>query len=166
MNYVYARTNHNKTVIKIGITDCLGARDNAYATGEFIREKFIIVFKVENSIKARQIEKYILFKFNKFKAYGGGGTEFYRVEILQDTEFIDYIKKYENLTDEEISETLKIYKKRQNIIKRAQANMVLRKGIRKIKLKKEMEKIILINKNETFKERPYQTVIIDYCFYL
>lgn len=145
MNYVYARTNYNKTVTKIGITDCLGARDNAYATGEFVREKFVVVFKVEHAIKAKQIEKDILFKFNKFKAYGGGGTEFYRVEILQDKSFMEYIKKYENLTDEEISETLKIYKKGQNIIKSAQANMVLRKGIRKIKLKMEIkvERIML-----------------------
>jgi superfamily II DNA or RNA helicase len=137
MNYVYARTNHNKTVTKIGITDCLGARDNVYATSEFVREKFVVVFKVENAIKAKQIEKNILFKFNKFKAYGGGGKEFYRVEILQDKSFMEYIEKYENLSDEEISETLKIYKNRQNLIKIESANIVLIKGIRKFKMKME-----------------------------
>uniref|UniRef100_A0A6C0EU17 Bacteriophage T5 Orf172 DNA-binding domain-containing protein n=1 Tax=viral metagenome TaxID=1070528 RepID=A0A6C0EU17_9ZZZZ len=160
--YVYARTNCNKTVTKIGITDCLGTRDNVYATGEFVRENFIRVFKVENSLKARQIEKDILFKFNKFKSYGGGGTEFYRVEILQDTEFIDYIKKYENLTDEEICETLKIYKNRQNIIKRESANIVLRKGIRKIKLKKEIMLRDIYGIIQNIQQKEVLDIIIDF----
>jgi hypothetical protein len=43
MSYFYARTNPNKTVIKLGISDCLGSRDCVYATSEFDREKFILV---------------------------------------------------------------------------------------------------------------------------
>ena len=90
MSYVYVRT-HRCNVVKIGITDCLGSRDCAYATGEFIRETFTHVYKVVNS---RVVEKEINTKFNKFKVQNTGGKEFYSDTLIQDIAFNEYMKQY------------------------------------------------------------------------
>ena len=157
MSYVYVRThklNVNTTnVVKIGITDCLGSRDCAYATGEFIREKFIFVYKVDNT---REVEKTIYIKFNKFKVQNTGGTEFYSDKILEDLQFNDYMQQYIKLSDKEISELLRIYRQRQQSIKRSKINMLIRKLIRK--------KIIHLKVVNVKKEREYQTTIIQYCY--
>ena len=147
MSYVYVRT-HRCNVVKIGITDCLGSRDCAYATGEFIRETFTHVYKVVNS---RVVEKEINTKFNKFKVQNTGGKEFYSDTLIQDIAFNEYMKQYIKLSNDEIYKIIKIYKirKRDERLKQIKKNILLKKIIR--------------NKLVLKKERDYQTTNINYC---
>jgi hypothetical protein len=136
-------------VVKIGITDCLGSRDCAYATGEFIRETFSLVYKVTNS---RLVERDIYIKFNKFKAQNTGGTEFYSDKIIEDATFNTYMSQFIKLTNEEINQLINTYKIRQRHAKLKQIKkcILIRKLIR--------------NKLNVKKERDYQTTNINYCY--
>jgi len=147
MSYVYVRT-HRCNVVKIGITDCLGSRDCAYATGEFIRETFSHVYKVPDS---RLVEREIYQKCIKFKEQNTGGTEFYNDKIIHDVTFNEYMKQYIKLSNEEITQLLNTYriKKRDERLKQIKKHIFLRKLIR--------------NRFVLKKERDYQTTNINYC---
>ncbi len=148
MSYVYVRT-HRHNVVKIGITDCLGSRDCTYATGEFIRESFSIVYKVNNS---RLVEKEIYTKFNKFKVQNTGGTEFYSDTIINDVVFNEYMKQYIKLSNDEIFTLINTYriKQRDERLKYIKKNILFRKLIR--------------TRLNVKKERDYQTTNINYCY--
>ena len=147
MSYVYVRT-HRCNVVKIGITDCLGSRDCAYATGEFIRETFSHVYKVPDS---RLVEREIYQKCIKFKEQNTGGTEFYNDKIIHDVTFNEYMKQYIKLSNEEITQLLNTYRirKRDERLKQIKKHIFLRKLIR--------------NRFVLKKERDYQTTNINYC---
>lgn len=73
-----------KYVVKLGYTDNLLNRDNTYATGEYTRGKYELIFEFTNKEDAQLIEKKIIHYYKKrgYHDQDDGGTEFFCKSIL------------------------------------------------------------------------------------
>lgn len=106
--YVYLRDNlwfQSEGVLKMGITKCIKNRSTTYITSEIIRGQYLEVFEVPiNAL--RMIDRLLK---NYFKSLHvsttGGGTEFYKREIIGLVE--EFLKQttyyFRKLNEEEIS---------------------------------------------------------------
>ena len=62
MGYIYIRSNVHPDICKLGQTNNIPDRDNQYATGEYIRQTFILVIEI---IDAKHNHIYISKKYYK-----------------------------------------------------------------------------------------------------
>jgi hypothetical protein len=129
--YIYIRTNEwceIKNVYKVGITHSIKDRNHTYITGEIIRGYFIKIFELDvNEIKLRLIDNIIKLKFEKFKVYINGGTEFYDKIIIDK---IDIFLIKNNIIFKLVSE-YELY----NINQKNIFNIFIEKYIKFIKIK-------------------------------
>ena len=116
--YLYVRINKwwiQENVIKIGITQDPIDRNSTYITGEIERGEYIYIVEItldELTILDKCFKKY----FKDYNVYKGGGTEFYKNDII---DFIEpYLQKtniiYKILSKEEINELNRINKYYEN----------------------------------------------------
>ena len=111
--YIYLR-NHNSyiNVYKLGRTKILYYRDFNYATGEYIRGKFIFVIKILDNQKYDDIyvENLLQKYFKHYHLQKDGGCEFYNKQIIN--EIIPLLEstniKFKVLTEKEIEYELLI----------------------------------------------------------
>lgn len=87
MFYIYARTNDwykQHGVVKVGVTENVWARNAPYVTCEVMRGEMLFVAKVVTPVARAMhvIDAYLKHKSESFRVYFGGGTEFYRTDII------------------------------------------------------------------------------------
>ena len=155
--YLYGRINTesiNNNVIKIGVTQDPINRNNGYITGEIIRGEYTYIVEIEITLdKMKILDKCFKKYFKEYNVYKGGGTEFYKYDIINLIEpylqTITTIKTYKILSKEEINELNRIneYKKKNSIIDTY--------------IKKIQKRI----KPYIWTEREYQTNIINFSKY-
>lgn len=151
--YIYLRLHENYEkydIYKLGRTMNFIGRDSTYATGEFIRGKFIFALEIlkDNSeqINDRYVEKLLQKYFKNYNRVHDGGTEFYDKKIID--EIIPFLNKttikFNMLTSEEIKNINK-YIQQQVLLDKLNANIKFIEGLRKIKNKNLTKEIILRN---------------------
>ena len=90
--FIYFRDNEwfiKEDIIKLGITSSIIERGDTYITGEIYRGKFIKIYKLNIKLKhLNSLDKIIKNKFKDLNVYYGGGTEFYKRDIM------NYIEDY------------------------------------------------------------------------
>lgn len=82
--YIYLRDNKwflQESVIKMGITTHTKNRENTYITGEIERGYYIYVVEIPLQ-KLHIIDKILKNYFKHLNIYKGGGTEFYKRNII------------------------------------------------------------------------------------
>jgi superfamily II DNA or RNA helicase len=119
-NYLYIRNHeaykiHN--AVKLGISTCIGSRDNQYATGEIKRGSFIHIYKLidlDDNLPIARIEKLLhtYFKILNKHIYIDGGREFFNIDIVKlIPSFLDKINvKYVLLSSDEINKIINDYR--------------------------------------------------------
>jgi superfamily II DNA or RNA helicase len=139
--FVYIRQSiyyENDKICKLGKTKSIPDRDNNYATGEYIRGKFILVIEILNNQKFDDtyVEKLLQRYFRNYHSKKDGGCEFYQNKIID--EIIPFLStttiKFKILSNEEID------------------NIIYQDRIRRLKelLKKLIHKYLLFYKNKDF----------------
>lgn len=139
--FVYIRQSiyyENDKICKLGKTKSIPDRDNNYATGEYIRGKFILVIEILNNQKFDDtyVEKLLQRYFRNYHSKKDGGCEFYQNKIID--EIIPFLStttiKFKILSNEEIN------------------NIIYQDRIRRLKelLKKLIHKYLLFYKNKDF----------------
>ena len=139
--FVYIRQSiyyENDKICKLGKTKSIPDRDNNYATGEYIRGKFILVIEILNNQKFDDtyVEKLLQRYFRNYHSKKDGGCEFYQNKIID--EIIPFLStttiKFKILSNEEID------------------NIIYQDRIRRLKelLKKFIHKYLLFYKNKDF----------------
>jgi hypothetical protein len=106
--FIYFRDNEwfiKEDIIKLGITSSIIERGDTYITGEIYRGKFIKIYKLNIKLKhLNSLDKIIKNKFKDLNVYYGGGTEFYKRDIMNYIE--DYLTAlkidYELLNEEDL----------------------------------------------------------------
>jgi len=116
-SYLYIRDNEwykKEDIIKLGITSSIIERGDTYITGEIYRGHFIKIYKLNCDKKyLNTIDKIIKKNFRYLNVYYGGGTEFYRRDIINYLEdYLSYLKISYELYNEE---DLKRINKKRNI---------------------------------------------------
>ena len=86
-SYIYVRHHPSYDpydAVKLGVADVVPDRDSTYATNEIERGVFVLVIRVPHK-KSRIIENAMQMHFHGLglHVYRGGGTEFYRKEIVE-----------------------------------------------------------------------------------
>lgn len=84
-SFVYVRENKwykNEKVVKVGVTSFLKDRENTYITGEYEKGNYILVIEVPTN-KINLIDRLTKSYFKKYNIYNGGGTEFYKNNIVE-----------------------------------------------------------------------------------
>lgn len=85
-NFFYTRTNEwyeMKNIVKLGMTSNIFGRETNYVTSEPIRGRFSNIYMVELSKEeTREMDRKMKEHFKEFNVKSGGGTEFYKVDIL------------------------------------------------------------------------------------
>ena len=139
--FVYIRQSiyyENDKICKLGKTKSIPDRDNNYATGEYIRGKFILVIEILNNQKFDDtyVEKLLQRYFRNYHSKKDGGCEFYQNKIIG--EIIPFLStttiKFKILSNEEID------------------NIIYQDRICRLKelLKKLIHKYLLFYKNKDF----------------
>jgi hypothetical protein len=107
-NFFYTRTNEwfeYKKIIKLGMTSNIVGRETSYITSEPIRGTFSNIFMVDISREdLRRVDVKMKEYFNEYNVRLGGGTEFYKIEILDKiSDFFDKENiKYKKLSIDDI----------------------------------------------------------------
>lgn len=107
-SYFYTRTNEwyeLKNIVKLGMTTNIHNRDANYVTSEPIRGRFSNVFSLElTKEELRQVDKKMKEYLNEYNIKSDGGTEFYKVEILDKIHefFKEHKLSYKKLEEDEI----------------------------------------------------------------
>jgi len=107
-SYIYFRDNEwykKEDIIKLGITSSIIERGDTYITGEIYRGKFIKIYKLNINFKdLNTLDKIIKNKFRYLNIYYGGGTEFYKREIINYLEhYLSSLKiSYELFNEDEL----------------------------------------------------------------
>ena len=107
-SFIYFRDNEwfiKEDIIKLGITSSIIERGDTYITGEIYRGKFIKIYKLNIKLKhLNLLDKLIKKKFIDFNVYYGGGTEFYKKDVMNYIE--DYLSSlkidYELFNEEDL----------------------------------------------------------------
>lgn len=120
--YVYIRQHdyyNIDNICKLGRTKNIPERDNTYATSEYKRGKFILVIELDYKQKFDDIfvEKLLQNYFKNYHAKIDGGSEFYKIQIIDNIIpfLLSTIIKFKVLSEEEINNIL--YKYRINKLK-------------------------------------------------
>lgn len=114
MGYIYVRSdtsNHDDNICKLGQTENILNRDNQYATGEYIRGKFILIIEIlDEKYNHIYTEKILQKEFINYHMKKDGGNEFYKIDIIK--LIIPFLEKtiinFRVLTKEEIDNLIKI----------------------------------------------------------
>jgi hypothetical protein len=111
--YIYVRLNdsyYGHDVCLLGKTENIPEKDAQYATSEFHRGQFIVVFEVP-SMWMNIIERRIVIAVNDMNKHYDGGVDFYRKDIIARIEplLILWNIQYRKLTHQEISDMIKAY---------------------------------------------------------
>lgn len=113
MGYIYIRSNVHPNICKLGQTNNIPDRDNQYATGEYIRQQFLLVIEIidikHNHIFIERIlQKYLSIYHMK----NTGGCEFYNIIIID--MIIPFLDKtnilYNILSKEQIDNLIHTYR--------------------------------------------------------
>jgi superfamily II DNA or RNA helicase len=84
IGYIYLRDNawyKSENTIKLGIASNTKERDGTYVTGEIIRGEFLKVFEIPRD-KMRIVEAHLHAVFKDYRDRRGGGTEFFKRDII------------------------------------------------------------------------------------
>ena len=75
--YIYIRTTHDKSIVKMGKTTNLVDRESQYKTYEHKLNKFILMLETSD------VELLLQNKFEHLHSQLDGGVEFYKSEIVE-----------------------------------------------------------------------------------
>ena len=104
-DYIYIRENPSYLQnVKLGFTTSLIDREATYVTGELVRGKFTLVFRV-NKGQGKILENLLQYQFKEYHYDGNGGKEFYNKKIKQLIE--EYLQtlnlQYKRLEEDDIN---------------------------------------------------------------
>jgi predicted helicase len=128
--YIYIRQHiyyENDKICKLGKSKNIPDRDNAYATGEYKRGKFVLVIEILNNQTSDDTYVEILLQqhFKNYHSKIDGGSEFYQNKIID--EIVPFLSstfiKFKVLTEEEINNL--IHQERIKKLKEEEINNVI-----------------------------------------
>jgi superfamily II DNA or RNA helicase len=173
MTYLYIRTSEYYSqydACKLGITKDIHTRDSQYVTGEIKRGTFSHIFKIkEERYDLKTIESKLQesFKNKGLHVYHDGGTEFFKLEIIDliENELKDMEINYEKIDFKEI-ERPDVNRLHRSEIKQNDVNRLYHLQLLSEKLNNEIDrlKLLLLANDDIktyFEPKDYQQPIIN-----
>lgn len=172
MTYLYIRTSEYYSqydACKLGITKDIHTRDSQYVTGEIKRGTFSHIFKIkEERYDLKTIESKLQesFKNKGLHVYHDGGTEFFKLEIIDliENELKDMEINYEKIDFKEI-ERPDVNRLHRSEIKQNDVNRLYHLQLLSEKLNNEIDRLKLLLANDDiktyFEPKDYQQPIIN-----
>ncbi len=101
---IYIRVNpwyRFEHVIKMGISSFVRDRESAYITGEVERGEYLLVIEILLH-QMKTLDKCLKQYFKSYHIYKGGGTEFYKTDIIEMIEpFLKQMNIYYKVLDKD-----------------------------------------------------------------
>ena len=108
--YIYIRRHENYdkyNVCKLGQTTNIPNRNSHYNTSEYIPGKFIAVYRITTNTSSK-IETLLQRRFEEFHRLGGGGIEYYDIQIIDLIEtHLNELCEYEKLSEDDINDLIR-----------------------------------------------------------
>lgn len=108
--YIYIRRHENYdkyNVCKLGQTTNIPNRNSHYNTSEYIPGKFIAVYRITTNSSSK-IETLLQRRFEEFHRLGGGGIEYYDIQIIDLIEtHLNELCEYEKLSENDINDLIR-----------------------------------------------------------
>lgn len=122
--YIYIRRHENYdkyNVCKLGQTTNIPNRNSHYNTSEYIPGKFIAVYRITTNTSSK-IETLLQRRFEEFHRLGGGGIEYYDIQIIDLIEtHLNELCEYEKLSEDDINDLIRTPREKDILIARDKA---------------------------------------------